>query len=117
MRSEPLTLTWKTGQREGTSILVVNGPLVMNNLFSFQEEMAREKPLVLIIDLSGSEYMDSAGLGSLLNTFVSTEKRGATFLLSGVNERITALLEMTKVHVLLKTFPSTAAAEQSLSSR
>lgn len=116
MRSEPLTLTWKTGQQEGTSILEVNGPLVMNNLFSFQEETARERPQVLIIDLSGSPYMDSAGLGSLLNTYVSTEKRGAKFLLSGVNERITALLEMTKVHVLLKTFPTAADAEQSLSS-
>lgn len=116
MRSEPLILTWKTGQQEGTSILEVNGPLVMNNLFSFQEEVAREKPQVLIVDLSGSAYMDSAGLGSLLNTYVSTEKRGGKLLLSGVNERIQALLEMTKVHVLLKTFATPAAAEESLSS-
>jgi anti-sigma B factor antagonist len=116
MRSEPLTLTWKAGDQEGTSILEVAGPLIMNNLFSFQEEVARVKPQVLIIDLSGSPYMDSAGLGSLLNTYVSTEKRGGKFLLSGVNERIYALLETTKVHVLLKPFPTVKAAQESLPS-
>ena len=116
MRSEPLTLKWKTGEQEGTSILEVAGPLVMNNLFSFQEEVARTKPQVLIIDLTASPYMDSAGLGSLLNTYVSTEKRGGIFLLCGVNERIYALLEVTKVHVLLKTFPTVKAAEESLAS-
>ncbi len=115
MRSEPLTLIWKTGEREGTSILEVRGPLVMNNLFSFQDEVARVQPQVLIVDLSKSPYMDSAGLGSLLNSYVSTEKRGGKFLLAGVNERIGALLEMTKVHLILKSFATPRAAEDSLS--
>ena len=63
MRDAPLTVTVKSGQHEGTTILVLTGPLTLQNSFDFQNELARHKPAVLIIDLTESPYMDSAGLG------------------------------------------------------
>ncbi len=111
MRDAPLTVTVKNGQHEGTTILVLTGPLTLQNSFDFQKELAQHKPAVLIIDLTESPYMDSAGLGLLMNCYVSAEKNGRKVLLAGVNERIRALLEMTRVNLILKSYATAAEAE------
>jgi len=73
-------------------------------------------PKVLIVDLSDSPYMDSAGLGLLMNYYVSAQNHGRKILLACVNERIQALLELTKVDGILKGYPTVEAAEASLQS-
>ncbi|HEV3151775.1 MAG TPA: STAS domain-containing protein [Acidobacteriaceae bacterium] len=114
MRDEPLTVTTASGNGEGVTILALNGPLTLQNSFDFQRELSQHKPAVLIIDLTESPYMDSAGLGLLMNCYVSAEKNGRRLLLAGVNERIHALLQMTKVHLILKNYPTAADAEASV---
>ena len=110
-----MSLAWKSGNSQDTAILQVTGPLTINNLFSFQDEVARVKSRVLIIDLTACPYVDSAGLGTLINTYVAAEKRNGKFLLCGANNRVTALLETAKVHMLLKNCANAAEAEQSVS--
>jgi anti-sigma B factor antagonist len=83
-------------------------------MFGFQDELRAKTPAVLIVDLSETPYMDSAGLGLIMNTFVSAQSHGRKLLLAGVNERITALFEMTKVKGVLPVFPTVEAAEASL---
>jgi anti-anti-sigma factor len=114
MRDEPLAVTAKSGYREDVTVLLLRGPLTLPNTFTFREDLAQHKPAVLIIDLTGSPYMDSAGLGLLMNCYVSAEKSGRTMLLAGANERINALLQMTKVHLILKNYPTAADAEASI---
>jgi anti-sigma B factor antagonist len=114
MRDEPLAVTAKSGLHEGTTILALQGPLTLTNTFAFQQDLAQHKPAVLILDLTESPYMDSAGLGLLMNGYVSAEKNGRKLLLAGANHRIQALLEMTRVDVLLKNYPTVADAEASI---
>jgi anti-anti-sigma regulatory factor len=45
---------------------------------------------------------------------VSAEDHGRKLLLAGVNERVKALLEMTKVQGVLRSFPTVESAEASL---
>ncbi len=111
MRDAPLTVTVSNGSREGVTILALHGPLTLQNGFEFQNDLARHKPAVLILDLTDSPYMDSAGLGQLMNYYVSAEKNGRKLLLAGVNERIRALLQMTRVDALLKNYATVAEAE------
>jgi len=113
MRDEPLTVTVAQGRGEGVTILLLKGPLTLQNTFEFQQDLAQHKPAVLIIDLTESPYMDSAGLGLLMNCYVSAEKNGRKLLLAGVNERINALLQTTKVHLILKNYPTAVEAEAS----
>ena len=68
----------------------------------------------MIVDMSEMPYMDSAGLGMIMNSYVSAQDNGRRFLLAGVNERIAAMLEMTKVQGVLKSFPTVDAAEENL---
>ena len=114
MRDEPLAVTAKSGLHEGTTILVLQGPLTLQNSFDFQRDLAQQKPAVLVIDLTQSPYMDSAGLGLLMNCYVSAEKNGRKVLLAGANQRISALLEMTKVNLILKNYATAADAEASV---
>jgi anti-anti-sigma factor len=114
MRDEPLAVTARSGLREDVTILVLQGPLTLPNTFDFQHNLAQHKPAVLILDLTESPYMDSAGLGLLMNCYVSAEKNCRKVLLAGANQRINALLEMTKVHLILKNYPTAADAEASV---
>jgi anti-anti-sigma factor len=114
MLDDPLIHTYAAGKKDGTTILKLVGPLTLSTIFGFQNEFRSQKPQVMIVDLSESPYMDSAGLGLLMNYYVSAENNGRKLLLAGANHRIVAMLEMTKVHTVLKTFPSVEEAEASL---
>jgi len=115
MRDEPLAVTAKSGLHERTTILVLQGPLTLPNTYDLQRDLSEHKPPVLIFDLTGSPYMDSAGLGLLMNYYVSAEKNGRKVLLAGANQRILAVLESTRVDLILKNYTTAADAEASAS--
>ena len=55
----------------------------------------------LVLDLHAVPYIDSAGLGAIVNAHVSAQKRGGKVLLIGVNDRVRSLLDLTKVTSVL----------------
>jgi anti-anti-sigma factor len=114
MRDEPMTYSSTAGKNAGATILKLVGPLTLSTMFGFQDEFRALQPQVLIMDLSETPYMDSAGLGLIMNYFVGAEGHGRKLLLAGVNERVKALFEMTKVQGVLKSFPTVEDAEASL---
>ena len=109
-----MTHSFTAGKRDGTTILKLVGPLTISTMFGFQNELRAVKAEVLIIDLSETPYMDSAGLGLIMNSHVSAQDHGRKLLLAGVNDRVTSLFVMTKVDAVLTSFPSVAEAEESL---
>ena len=111
----PLTYSKSKGARDGVVIMTLEGPLTLRNIFAFQKELTVDPPWVLIFDLTGVEYMDSAGIGVLINYYVAAQKHGRRMTLVGANKRLDALLEMTKVKELLKNYPTVEAAEASFS--
>ena len=114
MFDEPLRFAQRQGGRDQTTVLEIHGPLTLGNLFGFQGEFRQMRPSVLIVDMSGVHYMDSAGLGLLLNGYVSAQNDGRKYLLVGVNQRVLALLEMTRVHQVLAIHPTVEDAEAAL---
>ena len=111
MPNDTMTFTYTPGQREGVMILKLDGPLTLSTMFSFQGEFRAMTPPLLIVDLAGTPYMDSAGLGVLMNAYVSANTHGRQLLLAATNDRIKALLELTKVDALLKSYPTVEEAE------
>jgi anti-sigma B factor antagonist len=103
--------TVTSGEKEGTVIYTLEGPFTLANMFKIQGELRTAKPPCLIMDMAGVTFMDSAGLGVIMNCFVSSQAGGRKFYLSGVNERVKSLLEMTKVDSVLRMFPSIEAAQ------
>lgn len=114
MTDEPFSYTTSLGAKTGVTVLKVTGPLTLTHLFTFQSAFREMKPPILIMDLSDCRYMDSAGLGLIMNQFVSAANGKRRFIVTGANSRIQALMELTKVSTILTMYPTTADAEADL---
>jgi anti-sigma B factor antagonist len=112
MLEKEMTYTVSNGARDGIVILALDGPFTLGNMFKLQSYLRTLTPPCLILDLSSVPYMDSAGLGVIMNYFVSCQTHGRKLLLAGVSDRIRALLEMTKVDNVLQICESVEAAQR-----
>jgi anti-sigma B factor antagonist len=95
-------------------VLRLIGPLVTENTSDFQNAVRRENVSTIILDFSHVPYVDSAGLGSLVGTYVSGLKSGRRIVLVGVNDRVRNLLQITKMEELFLIFPDLGAAIETL---
>jgi anti-anti-sigma factor len=111
MLDKELSYTTADGAKLGTVVLTLDGPFTLSNIFQLQGYLRTLLPACLIMDLTSVPYMDSAGLGVVMNYFVNAQGAGRKLLLVGVNDRVRALLEMTKVDSVLRMFDSVEAAE------
>src|SRR5439155_15242344 len=96
-------------------VLTLSGPLTASNASIFQNAMRREEPAdTVILDLSQVPYIDSAGLGLLVTAHVSRQKSGRKIVLSGINQRVQRLFEITRVASLFLIFSSPEEAVAAL---
>jgi anti-sigma B factor antagonist len=70
----------------------------------------------LLVDLSGVAYVDSAGLGELVQAYATTKNRGGALKLLNVTKRLRDLLVVTKLLTVFDTYDSEAAALASFGS-
>jgi anti-sigma B factor antagonist len=114
MSAEPLTLESVPGRVAGSRVLRLTGPLILSGVFEFQNTLRNDPPPALILDLTAVPYMDSAGMGAIINYFVSCQRASRKLVVAGVNGRVLELFKMTKVDALLTIVPTVADAEQAL---
>lgn len=94
----------------GGRVVTPRGPVTLETLFDLQKVL-REQQCNLIIDLSEVPYMDSAGLGSILTSYVSCQRHQRKFALANVSPRVLVLLQAANVDTLLPIYDSVEAAE------
>ena len=90
-------------------IFTLIGAVTINNLFSFKDKMHDLPALNSIIDLRQVTYMDSAGIGVLVNAHNICNKAGKTLLVVGPNERVSAVLKHTRVDAAIHIVPEMPA--------
>jgi len=106
MAANPLTVE-RLGGFGPQGILCLRGPLTKENILPFQNALRREEGSeTLIIDFSEVPFVDSSGLGSLVTAYLSRKKVGRGVALSGVNQRVLHLLEITKLDRVFLIFSS-----------
>jgi len=76
LSQQPFNLLSQPGARPDIRITRVTGPLTIQHVFAFQDELRKDPKPFNIIDLTGAAYLDSAGMGSIINFYVSAEKAG-----------------------------------------
>jgi anti-sigma B factor antagonist len=64
----------------------------------------------VLIDLGKVTYMDSAGLGDLIESYASTKKAGGVLKLVHVETRLRDLLTITKLVTVFETYDDEASA-------
>ena len=85
-------------------------------MFDLQSQLRDVSSTTTIVDLSGVPYVDSAGLGVLVNSHVSHQKNGRRLILAGVPERVMSLLKMCRVDLLFEMLPDLDAARHAAGS-
>ncbi len=101
MAIETLTIVTHDDPASGVRVLELNGPVTLRTLFEFQDAIRAANPGNLILDFTGVEYMDSAGLGAVLEAHVTYQRRGKHLFLVGLSSRIETLLEVTHTDQIL----------------
>ena len=104
--STPLhTLTIeKAVAEDGTPTLLCRGRFIVDTCGQLRTEVKALSPNHKLVqaDMSGVDYVDSAGLGSLLGTFISAKRDGCHLELINVNRRVRDLLDLTKLAPILE---------------
>src|SRR3974390_1495226 len=105
------------GGKQGTRILQLSGPFTLANIFQFQEIARTDPSPIIIVDLTGVPYMDSAALGSLLGLHVHCQRDKRQYALVGVSDRLMSMLKVAGVDGILVSYPTLAEAEDRLGKR
>jgi anti-sigma B factor antagonist len=108
----PLTIDRREGKKPGTRVFCLSGPLTLRNLFELQTELRNaDPPPMTVIDLTAVPYMDSAGMGLVMNTYVRCQTRGVKFVIVGANSRVMDLFKVTKVDSVLPLLATVEEAD------
>jgi anti-sigma B factor antagonist len=108
----PLSIDSKEGKAPGTRIFHIAGPITLNNVFAFQDALRNsEVSRVVILDLANVPYLDSAGMGAIVNYYTHCQRKGVSMIVAGVNSRALELFVLTKVHTIIPMVESVDLAE------
>jgi anti-sigma B factor antagonist len=91
------------------NVLPLEGQIDLNVSAKVTEainELIKEKPARLVVDLSRVNYIDSSGLAVLINATRDMEDYGGIFMLAGVREEVRPILETARLEHFFLIFPS-----------
>ena len=83
-------------------ILQLKGPLVIQNVFSFQSTVRGVQAPNLVLEMTNVPYIDSSAVGVLVGAHVNRDKEGRSLLLVGVSDRVRNILKVTNVEQFFK---------------
>lgn len=112
---EPLAIVRTTGISPDVLVFQLTGPVTLRNLFEFQDQLrSGDLPRASILDLSGVPYMDSAGMGAIVNYYTHCQNKGVKLIVAGVSGRVMELFRMVRVDTIMSFAPSVRDAEGQL---
>jgi anti-sigma B factor antagonist len=110
--SAPLHVTQRTAA--GVAILELHGRLVLEdgdeNLRGAVDELIQAGRLDVLIDLHDVTYMDSAGIGAVVETYLRITHRGGKCKLLNPSLRVQKVLEITRLSTVIETFSDESSA-------
>jgi len=110
-----LEIITRPGSRDGLHILELKGRLTIDTVVILQDALKRESAPDLIIDMSGVPSMDSAGLGVMVAAYVRAKKTSRKLAFAGMNERVKAVTDTSRLSQFLDIYPTLKDAETALS--
>ena len=81
-------------------IVVLNGAIDLHHTPDVHRALVAacdEKPRVLVVNLADVTYMDSSGIGTLVEVFRRVNAYRGRLALCGMNERVHSVFEITKL--------------------
>jgi anti-sigma B factor antagonist len=98
----------------GNAVVSVSGRLVAGREVERLETLVTEQLALnqkrFVLDMTGLEYTDSSGIGTIVSCLTKVKKAGGDIRLAGVNARIARMFKMTGVDSLMTMYPTLAEA-------
>ncbi len=86
---------------ETVSVYQPKGRLSLETVAEAIKALRADKVPHMILDLSGVNFLDSAGVGSLVSLFVNRRSHGRTFALAGLTPQSSAVVTVAGLQNLL----------------
>ena len=106
-----LEMAIRPGSKPGQTVFELVGALELQQVFGFQSKMREDESPVTILDMSAVTYLDSAGIGALVNASISRQRRGRKFVIAGITDRARSVLDVTGTSQFFEFYSSAAEAE------
>jgi anti-sigma B factor antagonist len=111
------TMTVSERAAGSVTILDIAGNLTLgegaNHLRDKVRSLLQQGRKHILINLAGVAYMDSAGLGELVQTFATTSRQGGVLRLLNVTKRLQDLLVITRLVNVFECFDDEQSAVMS----
>jgi len=97
--------------KNGPHILRLCGPLILTTLAEFQSRVRADQSHNLILDLTDVPYIDSAGIGALVGTYVRHQRDENGLSLVGVTDRVHQALKIAHIERFFRFFDTLGEAQ------
>jgi anti-sigma B factor antagonist len=98
----------------GVAVIAVSGRLTFGReaerLEGLVTELLKGGKTRFVLDVSGLDYVDSSGIGTVVSCLTQVKKSGADLRMAGASPRIQRLFSMTGIDKLLTLYPTVAEA-------
>ncbi len=91
------------GVMQGVGVVTVNGPLTAAGVDSFRDQFGswwQGAPELrnVVVDLGGVEFLDSAGLGTLIALLKRVSERGGDLKIARLQKKARMVFEITRAY-------------------
>lgn len=90
----------------------LTGKLALETVSQFLQTMRPNGAASLVLDMSGVSFLDSAGVGALVQLFVHRRNQSQKFALAALTPQGTAVMQVAGLMKLMPVFSSVAEATQ-----
>jgi anti-sigma B factor antagonist len=94
----------------GATVARLEGKVSLETVAKFLQELRPLDVPKLILDMSGVSYMDSAGVGALVQLFVHRRSKSQAFALAALTAQGNAVMQVAGLMKLVPVFPTVEAA-------
>lgn len=113
MQKDKLQVESRPGSVPEHRVLRLSGSVTLDSCFDLQDLLRSDPSTFLILDMTAVRFVDSSGIGCLVNGYMAHHMAGGRLVLAGVNQRVRETLEETRVTQFLSVFDTVEEAEHS----
>jgi len=114
MAKESLLVESRAAAAEGVRVVRLSGSLTLGCCFQVQDLLREAPEQSLIVDMSEVRFVDSSGLGCLVNGYIAHHMAGGRVVLAGLNKRTRETLEETRVQQFFTIYDTVEQAEKEM---
>jgi len=100
----------KLSATNGTLVGKLTGKLSLETVSGFLQDLRQVDAEKLVLDMSGISFLDSAGVGALVQLFVHRRGKSQKFALAALTSQGGAVMQVAGLTKLIPTFPTVEEA-------